>query len=140
MQYGRIKYADDYISSSCSPVVQLDLSGKYLNRYRSISEAGRVNGIKNGRIASCLRKKNYFSSGYYWLYESDYLSGNYEIKECRISKFLIPIIKYDKNGNFIKKYNTIIDASKDTKSSCTDILRVINGERKSTYGYVYKLA
>lgn len=140
MQYGRITYADGYIPSGYSPVVQLDLNGKYLNRYNSISEAGRVNGIKNGRIASCIRKKTYFSSGYYWLYESDYLSGNYEIKECRISKFLIPIIKYDKNGNFIKKYNTIVDASKETKSSCTDILKVINGERKSTYGYIYKLA
>lgn len=140
MQYGRITYADGYISSSCSPVVQLDLNGKYLNRYNSIAEAGRDNGIKNGNITSCIRNKKYFSSGYYWLYESDYLSGNYEINGCRISKFLIPILKYDKNGNFIKKYNTIVDASKETKSSCTDILRVVNGERKSTYGYIYKIA
>ena len=140
MQYGRITYADNYISSCCSPVIQLDLKGLYLRRYNSISEAGKCNNINADSICSCICSKRNFSSGFYWIYESDYLNNNYKIKECRISKFLIPVAKYDKNGNFIKKYDTIIDASKETKSSRTDILRVVNGERKSSEGYIYKSA
>ena len=44
--YGRITYADGYIPSNHTPVVKLDLNGQYLNRYNSISEASKANGIK----------------------------------------------------------------------------------------------
>lgn len=140
MQYGRITYPDNYISSSCSPIVQLDLNGKYIKRYDSMTQAEQDNNINSGNISACINKKRYYSSGFYWVYESDYLNRNFEIKGCRFSKFLIPVEKYDKNGNLIKRYNSILEASKESKSSRTDILRVVNGERKSTNGYIYKLA
>ena len=68
----------------------------------------------------------------------EYDSGNYQIKECRSNKFIIPVDKYDLDNNFIQHYDTIISASKDNNCSNTDILRVMNGERNQCKGFIWK--
>ena len=54
----------------------------------------------------------------------------------------MPIKQYDLNGNFIAEYETTVDAIKvvnpntnNPRSSCGHISQVINGTRKTAYGY-----
>ena len=47
-----------------------------------------------------------------------------------------PISQYDKSGNFIKKWNSIMEAQRSLK--ITHINRVLNGERKTCGGYIWK--
>lgn len=141
IQYGRCNYPPNYIYACYHSVVQLDLYRNFVNRYDSIAEAKRVNGLKS--ISSCIHNKTYRCGNYYWVYESDYnkyLKGEFEIPISFKERFLNPIDQYDKNNNFIKHYDTIIDASKDNNLSCTDIERVANGKRKSAKGFIWKFA
>ena len=53
-----------------------------------------------------------------------------------------PILMYDKEGNFIRRFNCIADAyehlGKDR--TCTGISECLAGRRKTMYGYVFKYA
>lgn len=137
---GKLQYPDDYKKRYLSPVVQLDVNYNFIRRYTSISEAERLNDINEGRISACLLKKRNYSSGYIWLYESDYESKNYIISTPRSKKFLIPVIQYDKTGKVIKEYPTIIEASKELNVQNSDIFRVVQGERKTIKGFKFKKA
>lgn len=136
--YGRIYYPETYIDASHSPVVQLALNGKFLNKFNSISEAGRTCNISKSNISQCLQKKRNYSGGFLWFYKEDYDNGNWSIPNYRNKKFMIAVDKYDKSGNFICSYKTISEASRENNCPSTDILNVVNGERKSCYGFTWK--
>lgn len=136
--YGKLHYSNTYLRSDYRPVVQLNLNKEYMSRYDCIADASRANNIPLGNIVTCLLDNRSYANGYYWVYEKDYLSGNYKIVEPRFIKFLIPVDRYDLDGNFICHFDTILEASKDCKSTNYEILEVINGVRKSSYGYKYK--
>lgn len=53
-------------------------------------------------------------------------------------KRLRPILQYDMDDNFIKRYNNILECEKETGINAKLIRRVINGERKHTYHYKFK--
>lgn len=134
---GRLTYPDKYENACYTPIVQLDTSGNLVKEFESISEANDYYGFKRGAISRALNKGKHFSNGYYW-----YLKDEYDPKSVqlcsRFSKFHIPVDKYDKQGNYICSYNTIIDASKDSGVSNTQIYKVLTGELKQTGGHVYK--
>lgn len=48
------------------------------------------------------------------------------------------IIQYDKNGNKIKEYESIIEAVKITNINRTNIGKCCNGKRKTAGGYIWK--
>ena len=51
----------------------------------------------------------------------------------------VPILKYDKEGNFIKEYSSIKDAVADTPNSVQSLLiRAAKGRRKSHAGYIWR--
>lgn len=135
IQNNRISYPDNYINSAYSPIVQLDLNGKFVACYSTTNDAIKKTGVKY--IASCLHRGRNFSGGYYWVYKKDYDSGNYTLSEFRSKKFLVPINQYDTDGNFIRKFDTIIEASKAMNCNNGDIYRVAIGEKnilKTIYG------
>lgn len=132
----RISYPDNYKNTCYSSVVQLNLNGEFVASYGTIKEAIEKTGVKN--ISSCLCEGKNFSGGYYWVYKEDYDSEDYTLSEFRSKKFLVPINQYDLDGNFIKKFDTITDASKIINCSNNDIYRVAIGERKQCKGYIWK--
>lgn len=136
IQYGRITYPKNYIPADRTSVVQLDYNLNLINEFETISEAKTATGCKN--ISGAINSDSHFSGGYFWIEKDSYYNKNYSIKNSRFSKFFIPVDQYDKNNNFIKHYNTIIDASKNYKCTNFEILRVMNGERKSVAGYIWK--
>lgn len=46
--------------------------------------------------------------------------------------------QYDKDGNFIKSYNSLTEASKYVNGYITGISAVCNNKQKTAYGYVWK--
>ncbi|MCR1960200.1 hypothetical protein CWE04_11865 [Thomasclavelia cocleata] len=132
----KLIYPNNYQRPDCSPVVQTDLSGNIINKYKSISEAQLKSGVKASNIASCLRKKRNYSSGYYWYYLHDY--DKYKFRTNRFEKFRQPIDMFDKNNKYIKSFNAIIEASKELNTNNYSIWRVAEGIRKSLLGYKFK--
>ena len=50
----------------------------------------------------------------------------------------VKVNMYDKNNNFIKSFNSLVDASKYIKVAQQRIWQVCNGVRKSAKGYVFR--
>jgi hypothetical protein len=136
IQYGRISYPENYINARKQPLVQLDMNGNFVKEYDSISLAIEETGSKY--ISSCLQNGKNFSNGYYWIKKEDYYCGNYKLQEFRSKRFLIPVDKYDMNENFIKHYNSIIEAGKDNNCPNINIYKVITGEHKQCKGFLWK--
>lgn len=137
---GKITRPKGYSNADLRPIVQINLDGKYVNEYVSISEASKITGIKSCAIASAFTRNNHYSSGFYWFDKDDYYKGNYKIIETRFSKFMIKIDKYDKNNNYICSYDNIPEASKELGTSNYSIFQVVTGERKSIKGFIFKRA
>lgn len=50
-----------------------------------------------------------------------------------------PVLQFDTGGNFIKEYPSISIASEATNTHGSNIAKCLNGERKTTGGYIWKL-
>lgn len=50
----------------------------------------------------------------------------------------VPVLMYSKDGQFIKRFESIVDASRETNICKSGIGRVISGERKTAGGYIWK--
>lgn len=136
---GRLAYPDKYENACYTPIVQLDTSGNLVKEFESISEANNYYGFKRGAISRALNKGKHFSNGYYWYLKDEYNPESVQLCS-RFAKFHIPVDKFDKQGNYVCSYETIIDASKDSGVSNAQIYKVLSGELKQTGGYIFKRA
>ena len=136
---GRLIRGENTKNASFMPVVQLDINLNFIREYDRISDAFRCTGIKTCAIDTCLRKGRHFSGGFFWYYKDDYDIGKINPKS-RFLKFYIPVDKYDLQGNFIQSYSSIIEASKNSNVSNSQIYNVIIGKLKQTGGFVYRKA
>lgn len=135
----RIVYPDNYKHEDWTRIVQLDLNENYIAQYDSISEAGRMNpDVSTVGISACLNNNRNYCSGYYWIKYNDYISNNYTIAKYRSIKFMKPINQYSMDGKLIRRYNNIIEASKDIGGVNSDIYRVAIGKRKSYKKFIWK--
>lgn len=60
------------------PIVRLDKNCKYISKFDTVSEANR-NGFKSGTVNRVLKGKQKYAYNSIWMYEDNYLSGNYSI-------------------------------------------------------------
>ena len=84
----QLYYPKGYVNGCHTPIVQLDLLGRYVSSYKSLKKADEQTGVSRRNISSALSKNNY-SSGYFWFKEKDYESGNYKITVTKKTKALI---------------------------------------------------
>ena len=96
-------------SHRCVEVVQIDLGGKYLNKFSSVTEAAKKTGIGRTLISSCLNGKNFRAGGYIWVYLDDYNpEKDYKYQGIRIGK---GIYQLDDSMNIIKHFNNCVEAA-----------------------------
>ena len=61
------------------PIVRLSKNGDYISRFITASEANKQ-GFKSGTVNRVLKGKQKYAYNSIWVYEDDYLSGNYVIQ------------------------------------------------------------
>jgi hypothetical protein len=135
---GRVKYPENYPFENIRPVIQLSLDNEFICEYESIAQASRSTGILHGNLVSCLCDNRHYCGGYLWYYKSDNFNLNEESSYFKISKFLVPVDKYNIKGDYICSYKSIIEAAKGQIFSNSDIYRVVIGDRKSCKGFIWK--
>lgn len=118
-------------------VIQLSKNGEYINRFSSLSDMNN-HGYKIGTVNRVLKGTQKFAYDCYWVFENDYLSGNYVLPKEDPDKFLVSVDKFDMDNHFIKTYATIYDAENDSVSSKSEIYRVASGNRKSSRNEKWK--
>lgn len=111
------------------PVVQLTLDGKFIRVWSSIQEVGKELGIN----INYSRKS---SGGFQWQKYSDWKINPKGPVEYHTTK---TVFQYAKNGAFIRKYNSIQEASDITGIKHCNISNTITGIQKSAGGFIWSL-
>ena len=99
-------------------VYQYDLNGKLIDEYESILDAERKTGISS--IWNCVKKMQNQAGGYIWVSNKSelvfYLS---KIQEQNNKRNINQknIYKYDLEGNFIKKYQSLKECSEENNTN-----------------------
>lgn len=140
--HGNIKSAGGYIWKLKSvyspynsrPISQYDLKGRYIRDWNSVKEAEDQLGIR--RILNALNGRNKSAGGFQWKYK-DSSKEITEYKQNRIYKGR-HVFQYDVEGNFIKEWNSYLQAAKSLDIPHQHIMRVLRGERKMTRGFIFK--
>lgn len=122
---------------------QYDLSGNFIKKFSSRSEAEKILGIYKGRIKEVISGRNLTAGGFIW---SDHILSKEELSDVitkisrsKRSKINSKLNQYDMNGNFIKSWDTLSQASKELNISVSSISLCCSGKYKKAGGYKWKI-
>lgn len=123
------------------PVRQYDLQGNFIAEYESIQKAGRENSINPQGIYGCCNYHYKSSHNYQWRYAEENLT---RINSYKNNKGInhIRVEQYDCDGNYIKTYNSIMEAAYaiNQPQSQRSISKCCNNIKyKSVGGYQWKI-
>lgn len=126
------KMPEYIVKTKSKPIDMFDLSGNFLENFKSIAEASRKTGIHLSSISQCL-KNNGRAKDFMFRYANQY-------KDLPI--YTNPnkhkIICYSIKGFFIKEYSSILEASKDLSIPVGNICKHLQGKYKSCYNYIFQ--
>ena len=103
-------------------IAQYDAStGQFLNLYESVSETLKILNVGETSLRSACCHNTY-SNGYLWKYIDD----ENDIPQC-IDPYeipcIIPVNQYDKEGNFIRTFNSITDVERELGLNRSNIVQ-----------------
>ena len=122
-------------------VSQYDFDGNLLHTYKSLAEASEKTGISIRSICHICKKNGAHSShGYVFRYSDDDSPWvSFDKNKCRGNKERMRAVdQYDKNGQYIKTYESCNKASKESGLSPGSIWSVLSGKQKTTHGYIFR--
>lgn len=141
-----IKDPGDTSSRSSDPrmkwIYQFDKNGNLLNRWYGIPTASINAGVSEPLIASCLQNRSKHGAGFIWSYNENINLEDYAIYHKGDAKY-VPrrtkcVLQFSINGEFIKKWNSIIEASEQLGIDRGSITHVCKRELGSTGGYIWR--
>ena len=118
-------------------VEQYDVDGNFVAQYNSIIEASNLLNIPMNNIYHCLSGKYHTAGGFQWKRKSD----KKEIVAFKKNSGHPPSIavkQYDLNGNFIKEYVSIKQASRELGISDSSIIDVCKGKSHTAGNYIWR--
>lgn len=114
-------------------VYQYDLtSGKLLNKYSNLTNAGAVIGLNKQDLSSVCLSVNKVCKGFYWTY--DCVDKFIPLEDKRKKK----VYQYNLQDEFIKEFNSVAEASKLTNCNKSSIGKVCRTERRTCGGFIWK--
>lgn len=101
------------------PVIQYDLSGRFIKEWYSIKNAAETLSLDRASISNCCNKKRFKQvGGFIWRFKtpnfSKYISP---IKKHRVKYSATPVLKYSLEGTLLKEYVSISAAASDNNIS-----------------------
>ena len=119
---------------SGEPVVQLTTDGRFVAEFVSASEAGKINNVHEGPIRASCYSKTGSPYGYIWLFKKDYNPNNTYKPGNKIFK---QVVQLTKTGEFVSKYDSVIEASKATNVAAQSISNCCNGDILSAGDFIW---
>lgn len=116
------------------PVIQYDLEGNEVARYKNESEAASSIGLKHSSgISFCCIQKDLsnMAGGYLWRFENDPITKNDKFKILTRVK---QIYQYDLSGKLIKIFKNAIEAEKETGVISGSIIECCKRRRRYKAG------
>lgn len=138
-------YEDDYlkhgakeytkpISVRRKPIIQCDMSGKFIKKYDSVTFAAEELGIERVQISSALIKKHKSAGGYIFVYEHEYPIEDISFYTKKKKGKKIAQIDIA-SGNVLHVYDRISEAGKALNVSYKAIQKVVDNDMRTAYGY-----
>lgn len=123
------------------PIYQFDMDLNFISEYPNIKTASEKTGYTRRVISICLRGERKIDKDYIWVYKKDVpniveFQNTYKIKKKIVNK--ISVYQFDKEFNYISKYEDIVDAEAATGITKDLIKRSCNGEQFTSGGYVWR--
>lgn len=116
------------------PIVQCDLQGNEIKRFKSISEAEKELGIGHNLIVSCAKGRYKTAHGFIFVYAEDFPIK--DLDQRKHNKKGRKVAKVDvKTGEILKVYNRMTEAAEELNGSHKFIHKVLDKPDKTAYGY-----
>jgi hypothetical protein len=112
-------------------VYKYSLEGELLAEYDSVKHAAAENGLGITNISSCCKKKANTCGGYFWSFRADekIFIKNKKNRQIR---------QYDMEGNLVKCWDSVNDASIGSGILQSAISRICKGELISKNGFYFR--
>lgn len=118
-------------------ICQISKDKQLIKFWKSANIASETLGISQGNISMCCLGLRETTNDNYWCYYKDYINNNYPIKEKDTNKK--QVVQFNDNGEIIKVWESITDASNLLKIELSDISMACRGLRKHAGDYLWKL-
>jgi hypothetical protein len=130
---GNVRHSIDVLKNKgySRPVYQLTLDGKIIQKFESIKNASDEIGVNAGAISEVCSGVRRKAGGFLWTYQEDY---TFDVK-IRKRKACKKVSQYDKDGNHLATYESVIEASAVTGVSRPSISRTCTGYTKFAGGF-----
>lgn len=136
------KIISEKVRKKARPVYCYSIDGIFIKKYKSARVASEETNSNQQKINSCCSGRNRYTNNFQWFYE--YMGEKIDPinKYENLYRGGKKVNQYDKNGNLIKTWNTIKEATIAIggSSSCSNILRCLSGNDKTAYGYIWRYA
>lgn len=122
-------------------ILQYDKNGDFIREWNGIVTASKKLKLSASQISNNIKGYCRSCGGFFWKLKTDDFSIKIKIPEIKQNPKSIPVLQYDLNGNFIKKWNNTTDAKfylTGKKSNQTTIVDVLHGRQNTSMGYVWK--
>ena len=125
------------------PVNQYDFDGNLINTYKSLTDASKAIGVNPRTMSSICGKSGAHSThGFIFRYADDDSPWiNFDPKKCcGNDERMRAVDQYDMNGNFIRSYKSVCEASRCTGINRRWIQSICgpNREYKSAHGFIFR--
>ncbi len=111
-------------------IYQFSFAGELESTFQSLEEASKSSSISEDSISHACVGDRKTSNGFYWTYTS-----TFDLKEDYRKK---KVIQYDLEGELVKVFDSISEASKATEINKSSIAKCCRGERKKAGNFIWK--
>jgi hypothetical protein len=129
-----------YFDKIKKAVLQYDLEGNFIKEWASAVDAGAAIGVSYSNINSCCKSnKTLTAGGSQWKYKSGEIQQKINKYEEPKSTCVRNILQFSKDGQlFLKEYESIAQASKETSILRTSIINCLKKRAKVAGGYQWR--
>lgn len=135
-----------YIATWKRKICQYTLDGNLIRVWDSMSEAANHLNISDKHIPDVCLGKRRSCGGFMWRYYEDTLGEPIVFPKRKrnpkrwFDSHRKEIDQFDKDGNFIKRWNSALEASQALGISTGQLCDTCKGKHKSAKGYIWKYA
>ncbi len=119
------------------PIVRLDLQGNFIKRYDSSAQAEKEDGFCNSDVLISCKNKHRLCQGYMFMFEDEYIKHGAREYKKTVPHNITKIVQCDLQGNYIRTFNSVNEASKETSIQRTRISSCVTGQSKTASNFIF---